>query len=241
MPQHVELLKRFLADPTDLDVADCGYPFVTISRLPGAGGHTLGRDIIRHLDSMPDEGWNRGWELFDQKLCAYLAKDPASNATFDSLIKEEYQRGLHQSVYEMLTSNAESYKLQQKIAAVIRFLAHVGKVVIIGRAGMYITRRFHMGTHLRLVAPEDFRVHRMANDLQVELHEARREARKQEADRVKLLRDIYGQNIDDPLLYDAVLNTERLTDNNAIASSVVELVKNRWKTGIRSVASPFDD
>lgn len=228
-------------DPTDLDVADCGYPFVTISRQPGAGGHSLGREVIRRLDSMPDEGWNHGWELFDQKLCAYLAKDPSSQSSFESLVREEYKRGLHQSVYEMLTSNAESYKLQQRIAAVIRFLAHVGKVVIIGRAGMCITRKAPMGVHLRLVASEDYRVHRMSDDLQVDLGEAHREARKQEADRVKLLRDIYGQNIDNPLLYDAVYNTERMTDNTTLASSVVEMLKYRWKTSPRTVASPFDD
>ena len=104
---HAELLKKYLANRNDVDVADHGYPFVTISRQPGAGGHTLGREIVRQLDDRPEGGWMRGWDLFDQKLCAYLAQEPSTQASFEQLLKEEYDESVQESVYEMFIGRAE--------------------------------------------------------------------------------------------------------------------------------------
>jgi cytidylate kinase len=240
MPRHVELLKRFLAQPQDVDVADCGYPFVTISRETGAGGHTLGREIIRHLDARPDRGWNRDWDLFDQKLCAYLAQDPATQASFDALMKEEYARGVQQSVFEMFTGQAETYRIQKRVAEVIRFLAYLGKVVIIGRAGMCIARDLPMGVHVRLVASEARRVEVMAEEMKADAAAALRAVRKQDGDRARLLRDVYRANIASPLLYDVVLNTERQS-LAAMASAIEALLRARWAGRPRRQASPFGE
>lgn len=236
---HAELLKRYLEREEDVDVADHGYPFVTISRQPGAGGHTLGREIIRHLDARPDETWNRGWDLFDQKLCAYLAQDPENQASFDSLLREEYEVGLHQQVYEMFVGRVEQYLLQKRIAGVVRFLAYIGKVVIIGRAGMCVASDLRTGIHVRLVAPEEHRVRRMMEVLGNTLEEARREMRKQEQERARLVRDYYGKNIDDPLLYDVVFNTGSM-DNETMARTVACMAAERRVRTCRSRRLPFE-
>lgn len=227
---HLELLRKYLARNRDLDVVDHGYPFVTISREPGAGGHTLGREIIREIDALDDDPWTRGWDLFDQKLCALLAQDPGTQASFDSLIREEYSSGLHQSVYEMFVGRAEGHELQKRIAAVIRFLAFVGRVVIIGRAGMCVTRGFSAGVHVRLVAPLEIRVRRMMDALSLDEAQARAEIQRQEKSRAKLIRDFYDRDIADPLLYDMVFNTVAM-DNTTIARAIVlALQERRGKT-----------
>lgn len=224
--RRTELLRTYLADPSEVDAADSGYPFVTISREPGAGGHTLGREIIRQLDASADEHWNHGWDLFDQNMCAYLAQDPTMQATFDELLKEEYKTGVHQAVQEMLTGNAESYNLQKKIFRVVKFLTRMGKVVVIGRAGMCISRMFRAGVHVRLVAPLDVRIRRMADSLEVDAAAAKKEIHRQENDRVRLIHDFFNSDIRNPLLYDVVFNTAT-TDNVAIARAAVELIRAR--------------
>lgn len=223
MNNHVELLKKYLANRNDVDVADHGYPFVTISRQPGAGGHTLGREIIRQLDAHPDEGWNLGWDLFDQKLCAYLAQDPATQASFEQLTSEEYREGVQESVYEMFVGRAEQYLLQKRIAEVIRFLAYIGRVVIIGRAGMCAARSLRTGIHIRLVAPEEVRLNRMMEVMKAGPDEALREMRRQEKDRTRLVRSFYNEDINNPLLYDLVFNTDRL-DNELMARVAAEML-----------------
>lgn len=225
---HVEMLKKYLANRNDVDIADHGYPFVTISRQPGAGGHALGRQIIRQLDALPSAGWNHGWDLFDQKLCAYLAQDPATQASFEQLASEEYREGVQESVYEMFVGRAEQYLLQKRIAEVIRFLAYIGRVVIIGRAGMCAARTLRTGIHIRLVAPEDVRLNRMMQEMKVGPDEALREMRRQEKDRTRLIRSFYNEDVNSPLLYDLVLNTDRL-DNDLMARVVTELLMARRK------------
>ena len=226
MMRRTELLRTYLADPGELDVSDCGYPFVTISREPGAGGHTLGREIIRQLDASSDEGWNRGWELFDQNMCAFIAQDPTMQATFDELLQEEYKTGVHQAMQEMLTGDAESYKLQKKIFRVVKFLTRMGKVVLIGRAGMCVSRLFRAGTHLRLVAPLDVRIHRMAESLSVDDATAIKTIRRQETERLKLIRDFFDSDIRNPLLYDLTFNTAT-SDITTMARAAVEIVRAR--------------
>lgn len=227
---HLDLLRRHLSQGHDLDLVEHGYPFVTISREPGAGGHTLGREIIREVDARADEPWSRGWDLFDQKLCAVLAQDPATQASFESLMREDYKSGLQQSVYEMFVGRAEEHQVQKRTAAIVRFLAYVGRVVIVGRAGMCIARGFPAGVHIRLVAPLEVRVRRIMDDSGMGEEEARAEIRRQEKSRARLIRDYFDRDIADPLLYDMIFNTVSL-DNATMARAVVlALQERRGKT-----------
>lgn len=235
---HLELLQRHLTRKQDFDVVDQGYPFVTISREPGAGGHTLGREIIREVDRQPDAPWSRGWDLFDQKLCAVVAQNPETAANFDSLIREEYRSGLQQSVYEMFVGRAEEHALQKRIAAVLRFLAFVGRVVLVGRGGMCVTRHLPGGLHIRLVSPLEVRVRRMMEMTEGDEDKARVEIRQQERSRARLIQDIYDRDIADPLLYDMVFNTSTL-DNVTIAKAVVGVLVSRLTDAPARPMRPF--
>ncbi|MFH0878521.1 MAG: cytidylate kinase family protein, partial [Lentisphaerota bacterium] len=159
---HAEIVRRYLKNKKDVDIPSGGLPFVTISRQAGAGGHTLGRDIIRELDKLDDPHIRSDWEMFDQKLCAMIAQDKELPASFDALIAEEYHSGIQQSILEMLLGRTEQYDLQKKISEVVRLLATIGKVVIIGRGGMCLTQGMPQGIRLRLIAPEPIRVKGMA-------------------------------------------------------------------------------
>lgn len=235
---HLELLQRHLTRKQDIDVVDRGYPFVTISREPGAGGHTLGREIIREVDRQPDAPWSRGWDLFDQKLCAVLAQNAASAANFDSLIREEYSADLQQSVYEMFVGRAEEHEIQKRIVAVLRFLAHLGRVVLVGRGGMCVTRKFPRGLHIRLVAPLEIRVRRMMDMTGGDENLARAEIRRQERSRTRLIQDLYDRDIADPLLYDMVFNTSTL-GNVTIAKAVVGVLLTRRTEATAAKLRPF--
>ena len=223
---QTELLKKYLASREEMDIHDHGYPFVTISRQVGAGGHSLGREIIRQLDAQKDEGWNHGWDLFDQKLCAMLAQDPATQASFESLLKEEFKDEFNQIFYEMFIGKAEQYTLQKRIAAVVRFLGYIGRTVIIGRGGMCVTRDMRPGVHVRLVAAEEYRIPRMMEALESSREQAVAEMHKQDRERASAVRTLYGKDSSDPLLYDMVLNTGTL-DNAEMAEAVVRLIAAR--------------
>ena len=220
---HVAIVKQFLRARGREELVAEGYPFVTISREAGAGGHMLAREILRRLPARFPGDLSEGWEVFDHKLCALIAQDEKLGVSFDQLLAEEYRSEVSQVIYEMIAQKASRYKVYKRIFEIVRALATLGKCVIVGRAGMCVTHDLPLGVSVRLVAREDTRVKRMMQLLEVGEKEALRKLREQDRDRRRLLRDFFDKDITDPKLYDAVFNTERMTIGE-IADVTVDLV-----------------
>jgi cytidylate kinase len=223
---HLAMVKRYLKDREEHEVVDRGLPFVTISRETGAGGHTLGRAILRRMDRYPDEDLLHGWEMFDQTLCALVAQDPELDASFESLVAEEYRSEIQQTIYELFRGQSQQYATYKRIFEVVRILAAIGKAIIVGRGGCCVTRGRLRGLHLRLVAPEPIRVKRMMDARQMDLEAARQMIRKQDHDRSRMMRDFFNRDIDDPLLYDAIINTAEI-EIEELAGIVIQMIRDR--------------
>jgi len=220
---HIAIVKQFLRTRGREELVAEGYPFVTISREAGAGGHTLAREILRRLATRFPGDLSEGWEVFDHKLCALIAQDEKLGVSFDQLLAEEYRSEVSQVIYELIAQKASRYKVYKRIFEIVRALATLGKCVIVGRASMCVTRDLPLGVSVRLVASEGTRVKRMMQLLEVGEKDALRKVREQDRDRRRLIHDFFDKDIANPLLYDAVFNTERLTIGE-IADVVVDLV-----------------
>jgi cytidylate kinase len=202
----IELVKKYLREHLKLNPDQTGFPFVTISRESGAGGHTLAREIIRHMEQSTTEAWGHGWEVFDYRLCLLLAQDPELNVPLESLLREEYQSSFQQTLFDILTGHNDQHKLQKRIFEVIRILALIGRVVIVGRAGNLVTRDLRSGVHLRLVAPQALRVKQMMELMDTDAVTAQAEMEKQDHERAQMVRDYFNRDIANPHDYDCTWN-----------------------------------
>lgn len=225
---HAKIVREYLRERRGEELVADAYPFVTISREAGAGGHTLAREILRKLETEIPGSASEGWEVFDQKLCLLIAEDEELGVSFDQLVTEEYRSEVSAAVSEMLEQRAKRFEVYTRVFEIIRILGTLGKCVIVGRAGMCVTADMPMGIHIRLVAPESARVKRMMKLLDVGEEEARQKMEQQDRDRHRLVKDFFGKNVEDPLLYDAVFNTGRLTISE-IAEVVARLVRRRME------------
>jgi len=225
---HSAVVKQFLKDRTTEDGLEKGFPFVTISREAGAGGHTLARQIIRSLEKKFTMDAANEWEVFDQKLCALLAENGETKASFDALVTEEYQSEVRQFVSDLISGQPTQYKLFKRIFEVVRLLGSVGKVVIVGRAGAFVTRDLPRGIHIRLVAREEVRVARMAKMLEVSEDKARKAVRTQDRARTRLVNDYFNCDNTNPVHYHAVFNSERISIPE-VADIVADLVGEQIK------------
>ena len=223
---HVAMLKKYLKSRKTYDEDFPCYPFVTISRQAGAGGHTLARDIVRAVEAALPDDPGEGWEVFDHKLCLLIAQDPEISVSFEELLAERYRTEISQIVEDMVFGTARQYKLFKQIFQIVRGLAHVGKVVIIGRAGNCVTADMPMGVRIRLVADMDTRVENMMQLLEVDRDEAVRAIKQQDAERRKLIRDYFNKDIDDPHHYDAILNADRMSMKD-MAALIAGLIARR--------------
>jgi len=224
----IEALKKYLARKEDLDVPEGNQPFVTLTRLDGLTSHEVARAIIARLDDMPDKGWNHGWELLDQQLCAWMVKAGHVPATLETLVSEHYgETQLRQMFYEMLVGQSQQDELRRKVGDVTRFLLKTGRTVVVGSAAAPEALAIKgPGVRVRLIGSEAHRVARMASAENLSIDAARKLIHTQDADRAKLLREHYRREIDDPALYDVTFHMDRLLPKE-IARCIVELLVTR--------------
>jgi hypothetical protein len=202
-------------------------PFVTISRQAAAGGHTLAERLIALMEGREKSELFSGWQMFDEKLCERLLQDTDAEVSLQSLLSEEYRSQVADFIGGFFGAKQSSASLIfQKTFETIRALASVGKVIIVGRAGAQVTQGLPQGVHVRLVAPEYVRIQRMAELLGVNEKDARLAIQRQDRDRARLVKDFFHSNIDDPLLYDFVCNSEGEVFE-PIAQAVICLIKQR--------------
>lgn len=223
---HVAIIKQYLKSRQSEELVAEAYPFVTISREAGAGGHTLARDILRKLDGRFPEEFCEGWEVFDQKLCAVIAQDNSIGMTFDALVQEEYRSEATQIIHDLVAQRASRYVAYKRMFEVVRLLATLGKCVIVGRGGMCVTADMPLGVNIRLVADLKTRIRNMAQLLECSEAKAETAVHQGDKDRKRLIHDFFGKDISDPLLYDATFNAERMAIPE-IADLVVDMVKQK--------------
>jgi cytidylate kinase len=225
---HAAIVRQYLKDRTRSHIPRLGYPFVTISREAGAGGRTLAVEIVKQVEDRLPPGINKGWEVFDHELCALLSEDPHLKMSFESLLAEQYRSEARQFLYEMISGRAEQYTAYKKIFEVMRLLATLGKVVLVGRAGNCVTADMPTGVRVRLVAGLPTRIRRMMKLLNIGEEQASRKIRDQDRDRARLTQDFFTKDINDPVHYDAVFNTDALAIAD-IATLVVDMVDQKME------------
>ena len=184
------------------------YPFVTISRQAGAGAHTLASELTRQMNQRPSAEVFAGWNLFDVASFQGFADDPELQATLDAVAKEEYHSEVTDLFFEIISKLPQQYVVYKKLFTTMRKLAAMGKVILIGRAASCVTHGIPGGIHLRLVAPEAIRAERVMKQQQIDKTAATDWIHRHDRERAHLVRDFFSRDIEDPLLYDAVWNTD---------------------------------
>jgi hypothetical protein len=207
-----------------------GTPFVTISRQAGAGGHALARALLdRTLEARP-KALFEGWSLFDERLAEMVAENPALKVSLRGLAEEEFASDIQDMVSSWIGGLSPQSVVVAHLFKVIRGLAQQGKVIIVGRAGACLTRTLPLGVHLRLMAPLDVRVRRVRAVLGSSEKEARRVVADRDRARAALVKTYFHRDIDDPLLYDLVWNTDTVPVE-VVASTTLRAVESLARRG----------
>ena len=135
--------------------------FVTISRQAGAGGTSLGTELVKAINRLNPEA--DPWCAWDQELVDKVAAEHHIRDEFIEAMEDAKRPWFLELIASLSSADRPSdFKVYRRVAMTIRALAHAGRAVIVGRGGVFITAGLPGGFHVRLVAPIDFRVRRMA-------------------------------------------------------------------------------
>jgi hypothetical protein len=224
---HLKLIHEYLKDKGSLEgFPSTGYPFVTISRQAGAGGHLLSHVLLTDILKEEDTDLFTGWHVFDREICEIVACDTALHASLEALLSDRHRSEFKDFIESLFTGHSEQYLQQKRMFRVVRLLGLLGKVFIVGCAAALVVRDLPSGVHVRLVASESSRVHGMVKKLQVSREEALKMIHQQDTDRRKNVRTLFNRDVDDPLVYDAVFNTDT-TDMHDISAAIIGMLKRR--------------
>lgn len=228
MINRQEIMDRFFAERVDTDERFEGYPYVTISRQAGAGGNTLARALLERIQLKSYADPYRGWRVFDREIADLLREDQTLERSSSSLLSEEYHSEIEEFFKGLVGGPTDQYKLEKATFALIRTLASVGKVILVGRAGACATAKLPGGVRIRLVAPAAWRVNNIMNLMSLSKEAAENLVRRQDHDRARLVRDFFDRDVEDLKLYDEVIDTSEIPMADA-AQKVYDLVVARSK------------
>lgn len=173
---------------------------VAISETAGSLGIEIGRKLAGSL----------GWEFADREIIAKASEQFGENVTDLRHSVEEKP-----TLWERFTDTQHRYKAY--IEAIMFEMAARDNVVLSGRSSTIVLRQVPHVVRVRTTAPERTRAQRLEHQLELTHDAALDYVRHSDRERAARVKFLYQVDVDDPLLYDLVLNTERLTVDKGAA------------------------
>jgi len=184
-------------------------PFITISRQYGCEAVALAENLIPKLVAIEGlEGEH--WEIYGRQILETMAEhEHLSDRLIEAL--DVHTRGGIEEFFDTLIGKSPSdIRVLKHIVRTERALALIGRCIIIGRGGVLLTAGLPGGIHVRLVAPEAWRLKELVSRFKWDDHKARQFLHEEENGRHTFFQKYLGQDVNDPLHYDLILNTAHL-------------------------------
>lgn len=182
---------------------------ITISRQMGSGGIPIAHKAAEKL----------GYTLVDG----------------DAIMEVADQYGLTRESIELADEKPPHFseKLDRKhetalhlIELIILEYALKGNVIIYGRGGQDLLNGIDSVLRIRIIAPFEERVERWSEREWLDPDRARMLIRKNDQQRAGFIKYYFDRDWDDPLGYDVVINTQRLTEDTAVRV-ICDAIKDR--------------
>jgi len=195
---------------------------ITVSRQAGSGAHAVSDALLPMLEARASSP-TMSWKVFDRELVEQVLKEHDLPERMAAFMPEDRMSEMANTLDELFGLHPSAWSLVRKTAETILHLAKLGNVIIIGRAGNIITQHMAGAIHVRLVGSKEQRISHVMDHRDLSREAASVYVRDHDLGRKRYVERYYARDIDDPLLYHMVLNTDRLGYEETarlIASSV---------------------
>lgn len=189
-------------------------PVITLSSQPGSGGRRLAKGIAERLKI----------DLFDRDMVKEIAESAhISGAIIESMEKERFT-----GVKDFIDSLVNDRYLWpgvylDHLMKVVAAIASHGNAVIVGRGANFLIPP-DARVSVRVIAPLDFRVRNIADEFGVTFEEAKRRVINRESRRAAFIQQSFHADVADPLNYDLVINTQKLSFDAALGAVIGTVV-----------------
>jgi cytidylate kinase len=205
-------------------------PFVTFSRQPGAGSGIIADKLIKYLE-INDRLAPVQWSIFDKALIhQFLIDEELQKDILESVPEREYTH-IGEVFEELFGVKPSRLQLIKKTNHAIQHLAKRGNVILLGAGSYIITRKIPGGFHVRVIGSEDNRINHLEEFYGMARKQAMKYMKREDDEREKYIKKVFRKDLNDNLLYDLVINTDHLSDDDAAELIGSHVVKIRSKLG----------
>jgi len=188
-------------------------PAITCSRMTGAGGLTVAAELAEYLQAKVPQ--HAPWTVFDRKLVEQVLEDHHLSKRVAEFMPENHKSMLTDIFEELLGLHPSAWTLVHQTAETILHLAQMGNVILVGRGASVVTRELDNVFHVRLVGSVAKRIERVQQVYELDRPAAIEFINRKDKGRRRYLKEHYHEDIDDPLLYHLIINTDRIRSEDA--------------------------
>jgi cytidylate kinase len=174
---------------------------IAISRQSGARGAEVARAVGARL----------GWPVYDHELIDRIAQEKGLSSRLVKQLDERPVGWMEEAVRAFCSTDATRDGAYRKgLLQVLASLGEMGHCVIVGRGAAQVLPE-ETTLAVRLVAPRTFRIAEVSKRKGWSACEAQRWVDATDRERTLFVKKNFHQDADDPLGYDLVLNSRRLS------------------------------
>lgn len=200
-------------------------PFITISRQAGAGGITIARLVAERLrEREAKSGYLGSWSVFDKTLVDEVLQDATLSRQLLEFTAGEGLSEAQEILQDLFGLHPPKWSQVRKTSETILRLAQMGRVILVGQGANIITGRLEGGLHVRLVGSPKKRIEHLKEYFGFDSAEAAEFVRREDEARRRFVKKYFGKDIEDPLLYDLVVDTDDISYEQT-AALIVYTVK----------------
>jgi cytidylate kinase len=183
------------------------YPFVTISREFGCEATLLAQRLQDLLNERCRPFFT--WVAYDQELLDRVAGELHLSRHLVEAVDGRRRNEMSALFDAILNRGVNEAVVFRKLAEIIRALAIHGHSIIVGRGSYLITQDLRTGLHVRLVAPRDWRIHKVATDRGLSVAEAAKIVADGERERDQYIRTFFTHDPAHPFYHDLTIDNSR--------------------------------
>ncbi len=213
-------------------------PVITISREVGCSGLDLAYALSDRLNkSSHFEGWKVLSKEILQHSALELDMDPER-------ISRIYKQADRSSFDEILNAFSEKRfksdkKIKKTVVDVIRSFAEDGFCIIVGRASNVIAADIQRSLHIRLVAPEEYRIASVMQKNGWNRADSIKFITRVEKERYAYRHAVMVKNPDDPEIFDLTFNKARFSDETIVNLVMMAIEEKKILKGFKEKINFF--
>ncbi len=175
-----------------------------------------------------------GWQLIDHEIVAQVAHQLGITEE-EAVVYDEHVEGFIERALNALqiampvlpptpTSPAQYEQVYaEAVKQVVETAANTGHVVIVGRTGQVFLAKWRDVLHVRIISPLQQRISYVARREGLDEPAAQARIQFKDRDRARYIQTQHGRDVNDPMLYDLVINTGVIDLDSAVDLALLAL------------------